>query len=289
MSISVSAVTRLKGAVELPADKSLAHRAAIFAALASGRSHISNYPDSADPQSTLACLRQLGVSITTTVAGRIAINGAGMHGLKAPASPLDCGNSGTTMRLMAGILAGMPFSSTLIGDASLSQRPMRRIADPLRAMGARITLTDGGPPIHIEPVNELKSITYRLPVPSAQVKSCVLLAGLWASGTTTVIESVLSRDHTELMLSLPVEQRQGVRHIFSDSSLQPAPADLELPGDFSAAAFFLVAGSIMRSGQISMAGVGLNSTRTGLLSALQAMGADISIANRRLVGGEACR
>jgi len=270
----------------LPADKSIAHRAAMFAAISTGCSTIGNFPESADPQSTLSCLRQLGVQISTAPGGKIEIEGVGKGGFQCPAMPLDCGNSGTTMRLLSGLMVGMPFATTLIGDASLSRRPMRRIGHPLRAMGANLELTDGCPPIRITPVPHLRGITYTLPVPSAQVKSCVLLAGLWAKENTVVIEPVPSRDHTERMLSLPIVHRRDGRHISSSRRVSPAGHTYSLPADFSAAAFFLVAASIVGGSTIVLPGVGLNPTRTGLLDALRTMGADIDIAERRTSGGE---
>ena len=277
---------RFAGKAALPADKSVAHRAALFAALAHGPSRIHNYPSSADPQSTLACLRQLGVRIETPKNNTIIVYGVGNAGLRRPTEPLDCGNSGTTMRLLAGILAGQPFESTLVGDASLSRRPMRRIADPLRAMGARIELTDSHAPIHIRPTRQLRGITYRLPVPSAQVKSCVLLAGLWADGQTTVVETIASRDHTERMLALPVAEHAGERRITSSAQCAVTTRTWSLPGDFSAAAFLLVAGSVAGTGPLALGCVGLNPSRTGLLPVLQAMGADITIHHARTAGVE---
>lgn len=286
MPQSIATAAQLSGTIMLPADKSVSHRAALFAAFSTGRSTIQNFPASADPQSTLSCLRQLGIEIHIASSRHVVIEGAGKYGFHPSQTPLDCGNSGTTMRLLSGLLAGMPFATTLIGDASLSQRPMRRIAEPLRAMGADISLTNGHPPIRINPVPHLSRITYALPVPSAQVKSCVLLAGLWADGTTKVIEPVQSRDHTERMLRLPVERKPDGQHIYSNRQVCPPGGAFTLPADFSAAAFFLVAASIVRDSYVVLPGVGLNPTRTGLLDTLRSMGADVSIANRRRSGGE---
>ena len=286
MPRSVLPTSRLEGSITLPSDKSIAHRAALFAAFSVGQSTIHNYPASADPQSTLACLRQLGVPIDQASEHDVVITGVGKNGLEPPRIPLDCGNSGTTMRLLSGILAGMRFPTILTGDHSLTQRPMGRIARPLSTMGARIALTDGHPPIYIHPPDHLKGITYPLPIPSAQVKSCILLAGLWAKGTTTVIEPSPSRDHTERMLGLPIQVIAGTRHITSNPDICPAGHSHTLPGDFSAAAFFLVATSIVQSGHVYLPGVGLNPTRTGLLDTLRAMGAQIEITNQRLSGGE---
>ncbi len=273
------------GEVALPADKSVAHRAALLAALAEGTSQIVNYPAAADPQSTLSCLRQLGVVIAEE-ADYLRVEGVGLHGLQPPRAPLDCGNSGTTMRLLAGILAGQPFDSTLTGDASLSRRPMDRIATPLRAMGAHLTLTDGHAPIHIRGGQRLRGIEYPLPVASAQVKSCVLLAGLYAEGTTAVIETSPSRDHTERMLGLDTFEIGGRRSLTIDGGRRWAGRTWAVPRDFSAAAFFLVAGAVAPRGEIRLPGVGMNPSRTAFLDVLRAMGVGVSVAHERTHGGE---
>ena len=285
MNQTVHQTPALAGTAELPADKSVAHRTAMLASLADGTSRIANYPASADPQSTLACMRRLGIGIAEED-GILVVEGRGLGGLRAPDAPLDCGNSGTTMRLLSGILAGQPFSSTLTGDASLSRRPMGRIQAPLQQMGARLDLTDGHAPVRVHGGGRLKGITYPLPVPSAQVKSCVLLAGLFAEGETTVIEAVPSRDHTERMLGLDVLEMDGARHLTVEGG-RPIPARTwAVPRDFSAAAFFLVAGSIVPEGQVRLPGVGLNPSRSALLDVLRAMGADVRVENERERGGE---
>ena len=286
MTHSISRAESFSGRANLPADKSVAHRAALFAAISDGPSILHNFPSSADPQSTLSCLRQLGVPIETSPDNSVIIHGVGRSGFSAPDAPLDCGNSGTTMRLLSGVLAGQPFSSKLTGDVSLSSRPMERIARPLRAMGATISLTDGHAPIRIQPCDDLTGIHYRLPVPSAQVKSCVLLAGLWAKGQTIVHETVRSRDHTERMLKLTTRSADDGRTIHSDSSCAIPHGTFTLPGDFSAAAFILVAASIAGTAPVHMSGVGLNPSRTGLLAVLRRMGANIQISNRRTSGVE---
>jgi len=273
------------GEVALPADKSVAHRTAILSALAEGTSQIVNYPDSADPQSTLSCLRQLGVEIYDRD-GIMYLDGRGGIGLLAPSAPLDCGNSGTTMRLLAGVLAGQPFNSILVGDASLSRRPMTRIAEPLRAMGAHITLSDGHAPVRISGGHSLKGIAYRLPVASAQVKSCVLLAGLFAEGETTVIESISSRDHTERMLGLDVFEMEDTRHFSVRGGYRMNGRTWAVPRDFSAAAYFLVAGSIVPEGELRLLSVGMNPSRIALLHILLAMGANITVEREREHGGE---
>lgn len=274
--------TMISGHVDLPADKSIAHRTALLSALANGTSRIVNYPASEDPQSTLSCLRQLGVRIQEED-DALRVDGGR---LTAPAAPLDCGNSGTTMRLLAGILAGQSFPSSLTGDASLSSRPMDRVIAPLSGMGAQITATNGHAPLHIAPVATLHGTTYRLPVASAQVKSALLLAGLFAEGETTVIEPVATRDHTERMLGLSTVQVGTERHISIDPSVRVEPRLWTVPRDFSAAAFFMVAASIVQDGMVRLPGVGLNPTRTALLDVLRAMGADIRISAERVTGGE---
>lgn len=285
---TVSYVTSLHGTASVPADKSVSHRAAMMAALANGRSTLHGFPQAADPQSTLSCLRQLGVSIETE-GDTVHIDGVGLHGLQAPTEPIDCGNSGTTMRLLAGILAGQPFDSTLTGDESLRARPMGRIANPLRQMGAAVTLTDGTAPIHISGRDEpLHAMTYRLPVASAQVKSCVLLAGLYAKGTTTVIQPVPCRDHTERMLNLPIDvDNDGTQHIHSTSEHGPEACTWNpLPGDFSSAAFLMVAATLVPGSEVTIPNVGLNPTRTGLIDVLQAMGAELIVTDRTETNGE---
>ena len=286
MNQTLSPAARLQGSVALPADKSIAHRAAMLAALSDGRSIVTNYPDAADPRSTLACLRQLGVQIDEEERGILVVQGGGLEGLQKPRAPLDCGNSGTTMRLLAGILAGQPFSSTLIGDASLTPRPMGRIADPLRQMNATVTLTDGHAPVTLAGGHPLRGIDYQLPMPSAQVKSCVLLAGLYAEGETTVIETIPSRDHTERMLGLDTLEMGDTRYLTITPGLRIPARTWTVPRDFSAAAFLLVASSIVSEGEVFMPGVGLNPTRSALLDVLRIMGADITVEYEREEGGE---
>lgn len=284
---TVRQASSLEGTVSLPADKSISHRAAILSALGDGTSQITNYPDSADPQSTLRCLRTLGVSSERDDEGILAVAGHGLRGLSPPAEPIDCGNSGTTMRLLSGVLAGQRFGSVLTGDESLRQRPMERIADPLSAMGARVSLVDGNAPIRIRARQSgLKPIEYRLPVASAQVKSCVLLAGLYASGRTVVLEPTPSRDHTERMLGLDVEEVGGQRRLVVDEGHHIPATSWHVPGDFSGAAFFLVAGSLVPDSELHLEGVGLNPSRTALLDVLRGMGADISVRNERVLGKE---
>lgn len=284
---TIHQASSLRGTVALPADKSISHRSAILSALGEGRSRIYNFPRSADPLSTLSCVRTLGVDVDRDDDGTLTVRGNGLDGLHPPQSPLDCGNSGTTMRLLSGVLAGQKFGSVLTGDESLRQRPMERIADPLRAMGARITLRDGHAPIRIRGIQSgLDSIEYRLPVASAQVKSCVLLAGLYSRGKTVVIESTPSRDHTERMLGLEVQEVGGERHIVVEEGHTVSAANWSVPGDFSGAAFFIVAASLVPDSELHLDDVGLNPSRTAMLEVLDGMGADITIENERVQGTE---
>ncbi len=281
----VRPASAVEGDLTIPPDKSVAHRTALLSAIADGTSHILNYPHSADPRTTLACLAALGVD-TEEDEDMLTIHGRGLYGLEAPDAPIDCENSGTTMRLLAGILAGQEFDSTLIGDASLMQRPMARIAAPLRSMGARVDLKSGLPPITIRGRHPLKPLTYEMPVASAQVKSCVLLAGLYADGETTLIETLPSRDHTERMMGLPIFDEGDRRHISVEGGMRIEPRTWAVPGDVSGAAFFVVAASILPNSRLLLRGVGLNPSRSAFLDVLQAMGADIVIKNERELGGE---
>ena len=277
----------LRGSVSIPADKSISHRSAMLSALADGTSRIRNYPRSADPQSTLDVLRGLGVSMHRDEDDVLVIDGVGIDGLRPPSKPLDCGNSGTTMRLMSGILAGQPFGSVLTGDESLQQRPMQRIADPIKAMGGRVNLVDDHAPIRLRPSRSgLKATRYRLPMASAQVKSCVLLAGLYADGQTTVVEPTPCRDHTERMLGLETHEVGGVREIYVEGGHRIEPNTWRVPGDFSGAAFFIVAASITPDSDIRIENVGLNPSRTALINVLREMGANIEIENERAEGSE---
>jgi 3-phosphoshikimate 1-carboxyvinyltransferase len=279
---------RIFGRFAVPGDKSISHRAVIFGALAEGTTQVSGFLPGADTLATAQILRQLGVNVDRTGTTDLVIQGVGLRGLRASAIPLDCGNAGTAMRLLAGLLAGQSFASTLIGDESLSQRPMRRVMEPLLRMGARIGSTEGGTaPLRIEPSDGLRGIDYTCPVASAQIKSCVLLAGLYASGETTVTEPAATRDYTERMLSalgadvsvdgLKVRLRPGRK-----LAAQP----IAVPGDFSSAAFFLVAGAIAPAADLTIENVGLNPRRTGLLDTLLEMGANIEILDRREIAGE---
>ena len=277
---------QLKGRFPVPGDKSISHRAIILGALAEGVTEIEGLLEGADVLATIAAFRAMGVGIEGPDNGHLRIQGVGLHGLRAPAAPLDCGNSGTAMRLLAGVLAGQAFPSTLIGDASLQRRPMSRVLNPLRAMGAEITAREGRAPLHIhgEP---LHGINYALPVASAQVKSAVLLAGLYADGQTCVTEPAPTRDHSERMLQgfgYQVE-RQGPRACLRSGG-QLRGQSLQVPGDISSAAFFLLGASIAPGSDLTLEGVGINPTRTGIIEILTRMGARIDLTALREVGGE---
>ncbi|MGB3382714.1 MAG: 3-phosphoshikimate 1-carboxyvinyltransferase, partial [Rhodanobacter sp.] len=281
------AVGPLHGSVAVPGDKSISHRALMLAAIAEGRSHIRGFLEGEDTRATAAVLAQLGVRIEIPTEGERVIHGVGLHGLHAATQPLDCGNAGTGMRLLAGLLAGQAFDSVLVGDASLSKRPMRRVTDPLARMGARIDSQDGLPPLRLHGGNTLRGIRYELPVASAQVKSALLLAGLYAQGTSEILEPHPTRDYTERMLAAfgwPIEFTPGRVRLDGGHALRAV--DVEVPADFSSAAFFLVAASIVPGSQLRLPGIGLNPRRTGLLQALRLMGADIVVEREREAGGE---
>jgi 3-phosphoshikimate 1-carboxyvinyltransferase len=277
----------LQGSVAVPGDKSVSHRALMLSAIAQGRSRIRGFLEGEDTRATAAVLSQLGVVIETPSAGERVVHGAGMHGLRGATEALDCGNAGTGMRLLTGLLAGQAFDSTLVGDASLSRRPMRRVTDPLAQMGARIDTEEGMPPLHVRGGQALSGIRYELPVASAQVKSALLLAGLYASGETEIIEPHPTRDYTERMLSAfgyPISFSPGRARLSGGHRLQATNVDV--PADFSSAAFFLVAASIVPGSELRLPAIGLNARRTGLLHALRLMGADITIEDERESGGE---
>ena len=277
----------LQGSVRVPGDKSVSHRALMLGALADGVSHIRGFLEGEDTRATAAVLQQLGVRIETPADGERRVHGVGLHGLRSTTQRLDCGNAGTGMRLLAGLLAGQAFDSTLIGDESLSKRPMRRVTDPLALMGARIDSQEGLPPLHVHGKQPLHGIQYTLPVASAQVKSALLLAGLYAQGETEVIEPHPTRDYTERMLAAfgwPIDFRPGRARLSGGHSLRAT--DVDVPADFSSAAFFLVAASIVPGSELRLPSVGLNPRRIGLLHALRLMGADIGVENERESGGE---
>jgi 3-phosphoshikimate 1-carboxyvinyltransferase len=282
----VQRASSLSGSVQLPGDKSISHRYAMLASLADGKSEIRHFASSRDCHSTLGCIRTLGAEITG-IGETITVAGRGLRGLRAPAAVLDAGNSGTTMRLLSGILAGQAFESTITGDGSLCKRPMGRIIEPLRRMGAVVESQDHGlPPLTIRG-GRLKAVHYSLPVASAQVKSCVLLAGLYGDGPTAVEEPVPTRDHTEIALrQFGAEVRQEGSWIF----VEPGPAlkarPLDVPGDLSGAAFFLVAASIIPGSRLLMPRVSLNRRRRELLDYLVSAGLEVTVENEAEDAGE---
>ena len=265
----------IAGELRLPGDKSISHRAALIAALADGRSEISNFSTAADCASTLSCLRELGISIEHE---HNKVIFAGSQELSAPRRPLDCGNSGSTLRILAGVLAGHDLTAELIGDASLSSRPMRRIIEPLEMMGAKIDSTAGKAPLKIHGSKRLNPITYKLPVASAQVKSAILFAGLNASGRTTVIETSPTRDHTERLFNgfgIPVTTKADLSVTLKGQG-RFTGGSITIPGDISSAAYFVAAAMLLPDSQLTIEGVGLNPTRAAFLSVLTSWGADIS-------------
>ena len=278
----------LSGTLRVPGDKSISHRSIMLGSLAEGTTRVSGFLEGADALATLEAFRRMGVVIEGPDDGRVVIHGVGMDGLRAPDGALDLGNSGTSMRLLCGLLAGQGIEVTLTGDASLRSRPMRRVTDPLARMGARIdTSEQGTAPLHIRPVEGLHGIDYQLPVASAQIKSALLLAGLHADGETCVTEPAPTRDHTERMLQgfgYPV-RREGARICVTGGGRLTA-CELDVPADISSAAFFLVGASIAPGSDLTLRHVGINPTRDGVITILRLMGADIEVLDRREVGGE---
>lgn len=278
----------LKGAIRVPGDKSISHRSIMLGSLAEGVSKVTGFLNGEDCLATLNAFRSMGVEIIEEAPTELIIHGVGMHGLKAPAGPLDMGNSGTSMRLMSGLMSGQAFDVTLLGDASLSKRPMRRVITPLTQMGAEIAAEgEGTPPLHIKGNQSLSGIHYDLPVASAQVKSCVLLAGLYADGETSVTEPAPTRDHTERMLrGFGYEVTTNDNQMSLQGGGKLTATNIDVPADISSAAFFLVGASIAAESDLILQHVGINPTRTGVIDILKLMGADITLANQRQVGGE---
>jgi len=278
----------LVGNARVPGDKSISHRAVMLGALAVGSTRIRGFLEGEDALATLAAFRAMGVAIDGPVAGEVTVHGVGLHGLRPPAHALDLGNAGTGMRLLAGLLAGQPFDSVLTGDASLRSRPMGRIIDPLARMGAVVEASKGGrPPLRIRGGQPLHGIDYTLPMASAQVKSCVLLAGLYGDGSTSVTEPAPTRDHTERMLAgfgYPVRREGATASLSGGGELRAC--DIDVPADISSAAFLLVGASIAPGSDLLLSHVGVNPTRTGVLEILRLMGADLTLENVREVGGE---
>lgn len=279
----------VQGRIRVPGDKSISHRSIMLGSIAEGVTEVEGFLEGEDSLATLQAFRDMGVVIEGPQHGRVTINGVGLHGLQAPPGPIYVGNSGTSMRLLAGLLAGQNFSTELTGDASLSKRPMGRVANPLREMGASIDTADQGrPPLHIHGgQSQLKGMDYVMPMASAQVKSCLLLAGLYAAGSTSVTEPAPTRDHTERMLKgfgYPVKV-EGAR-VTIEPGHKLTGCKIDVPADISSAAFFMVAASIAEGSDLTLEHVGINPTRVGVINILRAMGADITLGNEREVGGE---
>jgi len=278
---------RVGGELTVPGDKSISHRALMLGGIAEGRTEIHGFLPSEDCLATLAALRTMGVTVEQPEPTRICVHGGGARGLSAPAQVLDLGNSGTALRLFMGLLAGQPFDTTLTGDASLVRRPMERVASPLREMGAVIETRDGKPPVRITGGRRLHAIDYDLPVPSAQVKSAILLAALSAAGTTRVTEPAPTRDHTERMLQgFGVRVHRDGAAVAIEGGQRLTGTRVEVPADISSAAFFIVAGCLAAHDGLVLRNVGMNPTRTGVIDILRLMGADISVAGARVSGGE---
>ena len=278
---------KLVGSIRVPGDKSMSHRVIMLGAIAEGKTDVSGFLEGEDALSTLGAFRNMGVMISEPESGRLSIEGVGLRGLQAPTGIMDVGNSGTSIRLMAGLLAGQTFSSVLTGDQSLLRRPMARVITPLSQMGAVISSREGCPPLEISGGRKLRGVHYELPVASAQVKSSVLLAGLFAEGFTSVVEPAPTRDHTERMLTgfgYAVEVESGSIGLEGGGTLQGTRVDI--PADISSAAFFMVGASIAEGSDLVLEHVGINPTRDGVIRILKAMGADIESSNERDVGGE---
>jgi len=277
----------LVGHIAVPGDKSISHRAVLIGALCEGETRVRGFGRSADTESTIAAVRTLGVQVDEPADDELVVHGAGLRGLRPPGAPIDCGNAGTLMRLLTGILAGQQGRFELTGDESLSARPMDRVAEPLTRMGARVATNNGLPPIVVDGTDALTGIDYALPMASAQVKSALLLAGLNAHGTTTVSEPAPTRDHTELMLrAAGANVRIRPHSVSIDPAALLSLEEVVVPGDFSAAAPFVVAATLLSGSKLTIHDVGLNPRRTGLLDVLERMGARVSVFNRRKLGGE---
>ena len=284
MKFKVQKGNGLKGEITVPGDKSISHRAILLASLADGNSEISGFLEGEDCLATIEVFQKMGVNISRRE-GVFVVEGKGLKGLKDPSSPLNFGNSGTSVRLCSGVLAAQEFSSTLIGDSSLSSRPMTRITEPLGLMGANTSSTEEGTlPIKIEPVDSLKSIIYSLPVPSAQVKSCLLFAGLYSRGITEIEEKIATRDHTERMfeqfgIPIDVSQSKAAKLIKLNKVEAINPTNIDICGDFSSASFFILAALITPNSELLLKNIGINPTRIGFLHALRHMGANIELQN----------
>jgi 3-phosphoshikimate 1-carboxyvinyltransferase len=278
---------KLQGSIRVPGDKSISHRSIMLGSIAEGTTHVTGFLEGEDALATLATFRAMGVQIEGPEDGKVTVHGVGMHGLKAPDGDIYLGNSGTSIRLLSGLLSGQGFELTLTGDKSLSGRPMKRITDPLGEMGAVIESNEGKPPLTIKKGNALKAISYQLPMASAQVKSCVLLAGLYAEGKTTVIEPAPTRDHTERMLKgmgYKVDVQGDTVSVQGGGKL--TATNIDVPADISSATFFMVGAAISEGSDVTLTHVGINPTRIGVINILSLMGADISLSNEKITGGE---
>ncbi len=288
LTFTVQPGGKLQGHLRVPGDKSISHRSIMLGSLAEGVTEVSGFLEGEDSLATLECFRSLGVKIEGPTQGRVTIHGVGLHGLKPPSGPLDLGNSGTSMRLLAGLFSGQAFDVTMSGDASLSKRPMRRVTEPLALMGARVeTTAEGTPPLKVHGGQSLRGIDYVMPVASAQVKSCLLLAGLYAEGSTCVTEPAPTRDHTERMLrgfGYPVKVEGATACVEPGGQLTATRIDV--PADISSATFFMVGAAIAPGSDVTLQHVGINPTRIGVINILREMGADLEMSNEREVGGE---
>ena len=287
MSNYITSIARpLKGSIKVPGDKSISHRSIMLGSIADGVTRVSGFLEGEDSLATLSAFRDMGVKIER-IGSNVTINGVGKYGLKEPINSLNLGNSGTSIRLMSGLLSAQSFDSELCGDESLSKRPMGRVIEPLRLMGADISGNDSKPPLLIKGGKQLSSIEYTLPVASAQIKSCLLLAGLYSDGKTTIIENGISRDHTERMLKgfgYDVTSSSNTISLMGGGSLKSC--DIDVPSDISSAAFFMVAGCISENSSIVLEAVNINPTRTGVIDILRLMGGNLELLNQRLQAGE---
>ena len=282
----VSPCNSLSGVITIPGDKSISHRVIMMGSIANGVTKVSGFLEGNDSLATLKSFQKMGVDIDQS-GSKLTIKGLGMHGLKAPTKPLDLGNSGTSIRLMSGLLSAQSFDSELCGDESLSKRPMDRIIDPLRQMGAKIYGVNSKPPLSISGNQPLKAITYELPIASAQIKSCLLLASLYAEGKTCIVENVTTRDHTERMLrGFGYQVTCSDNCITLDGGGELEACDIDIPSDISSAAFFMVAASIAENADLTLKAININPTRTGIIEILKLMGADITISNETEMAGE---
>lgn len=288
VTFTVNPGGNLTGEFRVPGDKSISHRSIMLGSLAEGTTHVSGFLEGDDSLATLRAFRDMGVEIEGPVSGKVVVHGVGLHGLKGSDKALDLGNSGTSMRLMSGLLSGQSFDSVLIGDSSLSSRPMKRVTNPLSEMGAQIESTETGtPPLKVKGGQPLEGIHYDMPVASAQVKSSLILAGLYASGQTVVTEPAPTRDHTERMLrGFGVDIETDVNKITLHEGAKLTATDIDVPSDISSATFFMVGAAISPGSDVTLQHVGINPTRIGVINILKLMGADMTLENEQEVGGE---